>query len=123
MNSITLASAEEAFHQWRAHRTSRVETIPENLWNMALGLYPEHKRSNICHRLSLNGGQFKRRLEDAYPAIANNGFVLASSGEVKANPKPSPEVQLSLQGKERTLTFCIRVDALLQILPHIGTLL
>jgi hypothetical protein len=90
---------------------------------MALRLHPQHKRSEICKRLRLSGSQLKQRLEGSGSPFAEHGFVLASSNGVKANPKPSPEVQLTLQGKERTLTLCVGVDALLQILPHIGTLL
>jgi hypothetical protein len=123
MNGITLESAEEAFRVWRIQRSSRVASIPENLWRMALELYPHYKRSKICHRLRLSGAQFKRRLESDYPAVADNGFVLASRDEVKEKPKPSPEIHLTLQGKERSLTFRVGVDSFGQILPHICTLL
>lgn len=123
MDSISIESAEASFHQWRAQRISRRELIPEHLWNMALGLYPEYMRSKICRRLGLSGGQFKRRLDGFRPAFADTGFVLASNDEPKAAPKVHPEVQLLIQGKERSLTFSVGTDALLQILPHIGALL
>ena len=63
MNGLTLESAEEAFRQWRDQRNTRLESIPETLWSMALGLYPQYKRSKICRCLRLSGGQFKERLE------------------------------------------------------------
>ena len=107
MNGITLESAEEAFHLWRAQRSSRVESIPENLWAMALQLHPQHKRSEICKRLRLSGSQLKQRLEGNGSPFAEHGFVLASSNGVKTKPKPSPEVQLTLQGRCREMIWMI----------------
>lgn len=115
----SIESAEASFHQWRVQRSSRTELIPEHLWKMALGLYPQYKRSKICRQLGLSGGQFKQRLDDFRPAFADTGFVLAANNELKVHP----EVHLVIQGKERTLTFSVSTDALLQILPHIGALL
>ena len=123
MESISIESAEASFYQWRVQRSSRAELIPDHLWNMALGLYPQYKRSKICRRLGLSGGQFKQRLDGFSPAFGDTGFVLASNDEPKAEPKAHPEVQLLIQGKERSLTFSVGADALLQILPHIGALL
>lgn len=123
MESVTLELAEEAFCQWRIQRSSRAEPIPENLWAIALRLYPHYKRSKICHRLRLSGSQFKQRLEDSYPTFADQGFVLASKDEVKATFNQNKKIQLTIQGKERALTLCVDVHALSQILPHIGALL
>jgi hypothetical protein len=123
MEGISIESAEASFHQWRAQRSSRRELIPEHLWNIALGLYPQYMRSKICRRLGLSGGQFKQRLDCFRPTLIDTGFVLASNDEPKTTPKVHPEVQLVIQGKERTLTFSVGTDALLQILPHIGALL
>ena len=123
MSSITLESTEASFLAWRAERNSRAELIPDNLWNMALGLYPHYKRSKICRRLGLSGGQFKRRLEGNRPAFSGTGFVLASNDEVNVKAKSSYNVELNIQGKERVLTFCFDVDVLPQIFTHIGALL
>ncbi|MES2212227.1 MAG: hypothetical protein V4490_03715 [Pseudomonadota bacterium] len=123
MENISIESTEASFHQWRSQRSSRAELIPEHLWNMALGLYPQYKRSKICRQLGLSGGQFKQRLDGFRPAFADTGFVLALNDEPKADPKVHQEVQLVIQGKERALTFSVGTDALLQILPHIGALL
>jgi hypothetical protein len=93
---------------------------------MALSLYPQHKRSQICRQLRLSGGQFKRRLEDLNSeGVTTAGFVLASNSTVKttSNPVAGAQVQLSIQGKERLLTLCVAVDVFLQIFPHIGVLL
>lgn len=123
MESISIESAEASFHQWRVQRSSRAELIPEHLWNMALGLYPQYKRSKICRQLGLCGGQFKQRLDGFRPAFSDTGFVLASNDGPKTEAKVHPEVQLVIQGKERTLTFFVGTDELLKILPHIGALL
>lgn len=123
MESISLESTAASFEQWRAQRSSRAELIPDNLWNMALRLYPQYKRSRICHRLGLNGGQFKQRLDGCRPAFSNTGFVLASNNESKEKLKAYPEVRLVIQGKERALTLSVSADTLLELLPHIGALL
>lgn len=123
MNGITLESAEEAFCLWRTQRRSRAELIPENLWSMALGLYPQYKRSKICEQLRLSGSQFKQRLEGSGYTPSDNGFVLASRDEVKVNTVPNHEVQLTIQGKERSLKLCVEVHALSQILSHLSVLL
>lgn len=124
MSDLALASVEEAFQQWRAGRHSRAELIPEALWSMALGLYPQYKRSKICRHLKLSGGQFKQHLDNDKNTRANRGFVLASRDEPKAMPEPpNPEVQLTLQGQSRSMTLCFDVHALPQILAHVGALL
>jgi|GWRWMinimDraft_5_1066013.scaffolds.fasta_scaffold24567_2 hypothetical protein len=123
MKSVTIELVNEAFCKWRAERSSRAESIPENLWALAIGLYPQYKRSIICHRLHLSGSQFKRRIEGNPPTCADNGFVVASRDEIKVTLKPSPDVQLTIQGKERTLTLCVGADTFGQIFHHIGALL
>lgn len=123
MENVTLELAEAAFCKWRDERSSRAELIPEHLWSMALRLYPHYKRSRICDRLRLSGSQFKRRLEGEPPSFATKGFVLASKDEMKVTPALSQDIKLTIQGKERALTFCVDVYALSHILPHIGALL
>jgi hypothetical protein len=123
MANITLEVVEEAFCIWRNKRGSKSELIPKNLWSMALGLYPQYQRSKICQRLRLSGSQFKRHLEARCLTVANHGFVLASKAELTSNFVATPEVQLTIQGKERSLNLCISVHELSQILPQIGMLL
>ena len=123
MNDLTLASVEEAFQQWRAGRYSRTEPIPESLWSMALGLYPQYKRSRICHLLHLSGAQFKRRLEDSGGTRVNSDFVLASRDDVKVTPVVGTEIQLTLQGQTRSMMLCFDAHALGHVLSHVGTLL
>lgn len=121
MNDLTLASVEEAFQEWRTERYSRAEPIPEALWSMALELYPQHKRSKICHLLRLNSAQFKRRLEDVGDTRAN--FVLATPDEVKETQRVGADIQLILQGQVRSMTLCFDVHALGHVLSHVGALL
>jgi hypothetical protein len=124
MNNLTLASVEEAFKRWRDGRYSRAEPIPEALWSMALGLYPQYKRSRICHLLHLSGAQFKRRLEDGGDTRVNSGFVMASRDDVKMTPVvASTEIQLTLQGQLRSMTLCFDAHALGHVLSHVGALL
>ena len=123
MNSLTLESAEEAFRQWREQRSSRSESIPEALWSMALGLYPQYKRSKICRHLQLSGGQFKQRLEHGRETDTNHGFVMASHDAPKATLEVNSDIQLTLQGHTRSMTLCFDVHALAQVLPHVGALL
>lgn len=124
MNDVTLASVEKAFQQWRTERYSRSEPIPEALWSMALGLYPQYKRSKICHFLHLSGAQFKRRLESGdITTRVNSKFVLASRDYVKVTPVASTEIQLTLQGQTRSMTLCFDMHALAQVLSHVGALL
>lgn len=123
MDRLTLESVEVAFCDWRAQRSSRTAPIPEDLWSMALKLYPAHKHTTICHRLRLSTGQFKHRLESRVESSVDKGFVLASREEVKTNLPPGSDVQLTIQGKERTMTFCVGVHALPLILPHVVALL
>ena len=123
MNDLDLASVEKAFQQWRSERYSRAEPIPETLWSCALRLYPQYKRSKICHILGLSGAQFKHRLENSGDTPVKNGFVVASRDEIKSKPELNTEIQLTLQGQARSMTLCFDVHALAQVLPHVGALL
>ena len=91
MSSVTLESTEASFLAWRMQRISRSELIPEHLWSMALGLYPQYKRTHICRRLRLHGGQFKQRLDNDRDTRINHGFVLASRDEPKSMPESNPK--------------------------------
>ncbi len=123
MADITMELAKESFSQWRSNRSSQSEPIPENLWGMALGLYPKYKRSHICEQLRLSGSQFKRRLGEDRLIGINKGFVLASKDGIKVPSKQDQEIQLTIQGKERVVTLSVAVHTLSQVFPHIGALL
>jgi len=123
MSVITLELAEAAFSEWRGQRSNPSESIPSNLWAMALGLYPRHTRSTICKSLRLSGGQFKQRLEGMSHTTTNTGFVLASRNRATTITAQSPEVTMKIQGKERVLTICVGLEVLGQIVSHIGALL
>jgi hypothetical protein len=123
MADITMELAKESFSQWRITRNNQSEPIPEELWGMALGLYPKYKRAHICEQLRLSGSRFKQRLEKRQSSCLHEGFVLASKNTIKATPQQDQEIQLTIQGKERTLTLCVAVHALSQVFPHIRALL
>ena len=123
MSNISFASAESAFEKWRSSRASRAEPIPEGLWSMALGLYPEYKRSHICSALRISGAQFKKRLENGSTISANHGFVLASRNEIQSIPPASSQVQLTLQGQVRSMALCFDSYLLGKVLPLVSALL
>ena len=62
-------------------------------------------------------------IEGSSTTCADNGFVLASRDVGAVNLRPSPAVQLTIQGKELTLMLCVGADTFGQIVPHIGALL
>lgn len=123
MINRTLDSVSEAFERWRSERKKQKEGIPENLWMMAMGLYPEHKRTTICRHLGLNGGQFKARLERINCKPLDTGFVLAFSDASNPNRMTGANVQLTLQGGKRTLKISVGIELLSQVLPHLEVLL
>lgn len=120
MSYLTLESVEEAFHQWREQRSSRSESIPKKLWEMVIKIYPKYKRTVICRRLRLSGSQLKKYLDSRFIS-SGGGFVLASIDSAKEDL--SPNIQLTIQGKERTLILSVDVHALDKILPSISRLL
>ena len=119
MSGLTLEVVEKAFAQWREQRTSRSESIPQKLWEMVLKLYPKYKKTVICRRLRLSGSQLKHHLDSSSSSGA--GFFLASVDSVKEHL--TPNIQLTIHGKEPTLMLSVDVHALDRILPNIGRLL
>ena len=119
MSKLTLESVEEAFQQWREQRSNLSEPIPKKLWEMVLKIYPKYKRTVICRRLRLSGSQLKQQLDSSSSSGA--GFVLASVDSVKE--LLNPNIQLTIQGKERALMLSVDMHAFDKILPSIGMLL
>jgi hypothetical protein len=119
MSGLTLEVVEKAFAQWREQRSSRSESIPKKLWEMVLKLPPKYKRTMICRRLGLSGSQLKQHLDSSSSSGA--GFVLASVDSVKEYLNPN--IQLTIQGKERALMLSVDMHAFDKILPSIGMLL
>lgn len=124
MTRLPLSAVKQLFSDWRATRKNRTEAIPDKLWSMVIELYPQYKRSFICQQLGLNGGQLRQHLEAAGHKM-NSGFVVASKNSAKPEETPvkNVDIQLRLQGKERTLTVHVDVSALSQIIPHLLPLL
>lgn len=120
MIDLTLESVEEAFQQWREQRSSRSESIPKKLWEMVLKIYPKYKRTVICRRLGLSGSQLKQYLDSRFIS-SDGGFVLASIDSAKEDL--SPNIQITIQGKERALILSVDMHTFDKILPSIGMLL
>jgi hypothetical protein len=120
---ITLESVAASFQQWRETRMSHSEPIPEELWNQAVALYPQHKRSIICRQLRLGASQFNQHLANKNTSPAGSGFVLASHEIVKETPTQNTTVELSIQGASRNLKISVGVDLLSAVLPHVSALL
>jgi hypothetical protein len=118
MNDLTLESVEEAFAQWREQRSNLSEPIPKKLWEMVSKLPQKYKRTVICRRLRLSGSQLKQYLDSS---SSGSGFVLASVNPVKE--KLTPNLQLTIQGKERALMLSVDMHTFDKILPSIGMLL
>lgn len=125
MKNINLDSVKRAFQQWRSQRHNSAEPIPDMLWDMAISLFPKHKRSSICQQLGLSGGQFKKRLEQSESKSAiKTGFVLATTNanNNRIPPSASSDVQISISGN-RTLIISAGVHDICHMMPYIGNLL
>ncbi len=101
MKQAMLASAKLAFEQWRMQRSSRSESIPEDLWEMAKSLYPYYKRSTICQQLRLSGTDFRQRLEESCHRLPESGFVLASGDMIDSHSKQLPGIPPIIPPKTR----------------------
>jgi hypothetical protein len=56
-----LIAAQRAFATWRALRPHSKAAIPEELWEMAVGLLERHSASKVGKRLGLNPTHLSRR--------------------------------------------------------------
>lgn len=56
-----LEKVRERFDDWRATRL-KLGKIPEELWEAAIGLYPEYSICKIAETLRLNHGKLKKRI-------------------------------------------------------------
>ena len=65
------------FEEWRGHKKSRRERIPERLWSEAIGLLGEHPISQVAKNLRLSGTDLKKH-QAAFLADAK------ASGEERA---------------------------------------
>jgi hypothetical protein len=59
-----LIAAQRAFATWRASRPHSKAAIPEELWEMAVGLLERHSASKVAKRLGLNPTHLSRRKTD-----------------------------------------------------------
>lgn len=123
MKNTCLNSVKCTFKQWRSRRSNSAEPIPDNLWAMAISLYPKYKRSHICQQLGLSGGQLKKHLEQFEDNnLTKTGFVLATDSSKSVITNAPSNVQISISGT-RTVTISVDVHDACHIIPHISSLL
>lgn len=62
-----LISVQREFAAWRASRPHSKAAIPEELWEMAVGLLGRHSASTVGKRLGLNPTHLGRRKTESAP--------------------------------------------------------
>ena len=97
MKPLTLESVAESFQKWRNKRSTRTEQIPDELWQQALALYRQNKRSIICQHLRLSSSQFNQRLANQNAGSTDSGFVLASSETARDVPVSNEGIDVSFR--------------------------
>ena len=105
----TLDVAVSRFEGWRAER--RGHRIPEELWNVALGLLDKHSPTAICRALRLNASRLNRaRREREKVGLARRPgrTDLASRGPefVELPGVPSPEGVARVLGQSPVTRGC-----------------
>jgi hypothetical protein len=61
VSDVQLTATVNRFHQWRRSRT-KVERIPESLWQAAVALYPRYSVFRIARALRLNFVELRDRV-------------------------------------------------------------
>ncbi len=113
---MTLDTVRQAFEDWRRHRKSQNEPIPERLWRLVTALPSTHKPWELRKALGINNEQLKRyclSIADQKPiSVVQNGFIEA------VLPSTAPvDCTLTLQGSSRTLTLQFPIQQLAGVLP------
>jgi hypothetical protein len=100
-----LIAAQRAFARWRASRPHSKAAIPEELWEMAVGLLDRHSASKVGKRLGLNPTHLSRRqtelLKDSIKEGVGSGaeFAVVSIPAVSPN---APAVSLRIERPDGT---------------------
>ena len=63
-DQITLESVQQQFIDWRAHRSSTKEPIPDRLWEAAVRLCDDYTVSQVSRALRLSFTKLRKRLPD-----------------------------------------------------------
>jgi hypothetical protein len=84
-----LAQAARRFESWRRERTDR--RIPEELWNLAVGLARHYGVSRVSQALRLQYYSLKERMESATEAPLGKASVPPAFVEILTAPSPAEQ--------------------------------
>src|SRR5215470_17423219 len=112
MKTMTPAHAEpqltavaDRFDAWRQTRTTRVEPIPQDLWEQAIALTAMFPITRVATRLRVSGGELKKRCAAHHAAQPTPTSTALSFVEVMATPvRPPPPTgtEIELQRSDGT---------------------
>ena len=95
-----LTAVADRFDAWRQTRTTRVEPIPQYLWEQAIALTTMFSITRVATRLRVSGGELKKRCAAHHAALAAPtstaalGFVEVPAAPVRARPTSAIEIEL-----------------------------
>jgi hypothetical protein len=95
-----LTAVADRFDAWRQTRTTRVEPIPQYLWEQAIALTTIFSITRVATRLRVSGGELKKRCAAHHAAMAASastaapGFVEVPAAPVWARPTSAIEIEL-----------------------------
>ena len=88
MPAMTLDTVEEAFIAWRKNRSSRTEPIPQSLWEHIFHIYHDYSLAEICRRLRLSSGQFKRGWQQYLQHLSQGALSLPKAQHLMNHQLP-----------------------------------
>jgi hypothetical protein len=106
MKTMTPAHAEhqltevaDRFDAWRQTRTTRVEPIPQYLWEQAIALTTMFSITRVATRLRVSGGELKKRCAAHHATRSAStstalGFVEVTATPVWPSPTAGTEIEL-----------------------------
>jgi hypothetical protein len=95
-----LAQLATRFQDWRHHRTTPSDSIPQALWEQAVALTAVFSVSRVAQGIGLSWGTLKKRCTAYLPAPAvaepctTLGFVEVSTRATWPVPTPATEIEL-----------------------------
>src|SRR5215467_4277275 len=96
---LQLTAVADRFDAWRQTRTTRVEPIPQDLWEQAIALTATVPITRVATRLRVSGGELKKRCAAHHairsaPASTTLGFVEVTATPVRPTPTAGTEIEL-----------------------------
>lgn len=111
---MTLEDLKLEFNQWRKNKSSRGNSIPDDLWKKVSKISDTYSSSAICKALSISGLQFKKhsqRLSDMQNKPKETKFIEL--------PLANPNCTLEIQTQDKTLSLKLPVEQLQSLIPSI----